>query len=477
LEDAAFPWYIHVRVCRKTAEFSAAQIHLEDDMMECHRIHSGPLEDRSTWLGIVLASVLLTPQALVRADWPGFRGPTGLGYTSEANLPIAWGGPTHENVQWSSPLPGQGHASPVVWDQAVIVCTVNWPADVVDRKKTIPEHHVTCYRTSDGRLLWDTLVPPGPWLRDDFRSGPGGGYAAATPVTDGKLIYCAFASSVLAAIDFQGNIAWRKPIVPYSFDVTLGSSPVLYGDTVILLCAMAKKENSRVVAFGKTRGDVRWEREFPQMQFGHSTPLMIEVNGKAQMLVLASGMEKTGDALRSLDPSDGRLLWWCRGEGDASSPAYGQGLVYFDDGRGGIGVAVDPTGSGDVSETHVRWTITQRGEALSSPIVVGNYLYRLRTPGFLQCWEMATGKKIYSERLADISSTWASPIADPKGHLFFANAGKSYVVQAGPECRILAVNDLGDGNHPSPAAAEGKLFLVGMKNIYCIGVGNTEMPK
>jgi len=82
---------------------------------------------------------------------------------------------------------------------------------------------------------------------------------------------------------------------------------------------------------------------------------------------------------------------------------------------------------------------------------------------------MATGEEVYSERLADISSTWASPIADPKGRLFFANAGKSYVIQAGPEFRILAVNDLGDGSHPSPAVGKGKLYLVGMKNIYCIG--------
>lgn len=434
-------------------------------------------ENQSVLFGMVLACVLLMPPALVQANWPGFRGPTGLGYTTQENLPITWGGPTKENVRWVAPLLGQGHASPIVWEQAVIVCTVNWPADVQDRKKVIPEHHVTCYRVSDGGLLWDTLVPPGAWLREDFRSGPGGGYAAATPVTDGRLIYCAFASSVLAALDFQGKIVWRKPIVPYSFDVTLGSSPVLYGDTVILLCAMAKKEDSRVVAFDKTNGAVRWEKRLPQMQFGHSTPLMIQVNNKSQMLLLASGMKEAGDALQSLDPADGKLLWSCRGEGDASSPAYGQGLVYFDDGRGGTGVAVDPTGAGDVSATHIRWTITQRGEALSSPIVVGKYLYRLRTPGFLQCWEMATGKEMYSERLQDISTAWASPIADLQGHLFFANAGKSYVIQAGPECRILATNDLGDGNHPSPAAADGRLFLVGMKNIYCIGTQNAETPK
>jgi outer membrane protein assembly factor BamB len=435
------------------------------------------LENQSPIVGIVLAGILLMPQARVQGNWPGFRGPTGLGYTTEENLPLTWGGPAKENVRWAAPLVGQGHASPIVWDQAVVVCTVHWPAEVQDRKQVIPEHHVTCYRTSDGKLLWDTLVPPGPWRREDFRSGPGGGYAAATPVTDGKLIYCAFASSVLAALDFQGHIVWRKPLVPYSFDVTLGSSPVLYGDTVILLCAMAKPEDSHIVAFDKTNGEVKWERKLPQMRFGHSTPLILQIANKPQMLLVASGMEEAGDALQSLDPADGKLLWWCRGEGDASSPAYGQGLVYFDDGRGGTGVAVDPTGSGDVSDTHVRWTITQRGEALSSPIVVGQYLYRLRTPGLLQCWEMATGKQMYSERLQDISTTWASPIADPKGRLFFANAGKSYVVQAGPACRVLAVNDLGDGNHPSPAVAQGRLFLVGMKNIYCIGTQNSEAPK
>jgi len=446
-------------------------------MTKYFKAGSQSFANQSALVGIVLAGVLLAPQALVRANWPGFRGPTGLGYTTEENLPITWGGPAQENVRWVAPLTGQGHASPVVWDQAVIVCTVNWPANVEDRKMVSPEHHVTCYRTSDGRLLWDTLVPPGPWLRSDFRSGPGGGYAAATPVTDGKLIYCAFASSVLAALDFQGHIVWRKPIVPYSFDVTLGSSPILYGDTVILLCAMAKKEDSRVVAFDKASGAVRWERRLPQMRFGHSTPLILQINNKPQMLLVASGMEEAGDALQSLDPADGRLLWWCRGEGDASSPAYGQGLVYFDDGRGGTGVAVDPTGSGDVSGTHVRWTITQRGEALSSPLVVGPYLYRLRTPGVLQCWEMATGKELYSERLPDISTAWASPIADPKGRLFFANAGKSYVIQAGPKCRILASNDLGDGSHPSPAVAKGRLFLVGMKNIYCIGPENAETSK
>jgi len=402
-------------------------------------------------------------------NWPGFRGPTGLGYTREKDLPLTWGGPQRENVLWDAPLVGEGHASPIVWGESVIVCTALWPPGSGDREKIIPEHHVTSYRVSDGRIAWDVVVPPGPWLRTDFRSGPGGGYAAPTPATDGKLIYCVFGSSVIAAIDFAGNIAWRTPIVPYSFDVTVGSSPVLYGDTVLMLCAMARPQDSKVIAFNKSDGKVKWEQKLADTGFGHSTPIIIQVNDKPQMLVLASAMNVTNSALQALDPSDGHRIWWCRGAGDAASPAYGAGIVYFDSGRGSPGTAVDPTGSGDVSATHIRWTIGQVPEGIGSPIIVGKYVYRLHAPEILRCWDAATGKLVYAHRLEGISSTWASPIADPDGHLFFASAGRSYVIQRGPEFRVLAVNDLQDPSHPSPAASDGKLFLAGKKKLFCIG--------
>lgn len=412
--------------------------------------------------------LLVAARCFCAANWPQFRGPTGLGYTEEKELSVKWGGPQNENVLWKSPLKGQGHASPIVWGDSVFVCTAFWPSNAA-HEKVIPEHHVLCYGASNGKLLWDTIVPPGPWLRTDFRSGPGGGYAAPTPATDGQLVYCVFGSSVIAAIDFKGKIVWRKEIVPYSFDVTLGSSPVIYKDTVILFCAMAKASDSRVVAYDKNSGEVKWQQKFQDMAFGHTTPVIIDVNDQAEMLLLASGIAVKTNALRSLDPANGNILWWCRGAGDAASPAYGSGLIYFDSGRGGQGFAVDPTGSGDLSKTHIRWTIGQVPEGISSPIIVGQHVYRLHTPGVLKCWEVTTGKQVYAERLEGLSSTWASPIADANGRLYFANAGKSYVIQSGPEFRVLATNDLGDGSHPSPAIAGGKLFLVGAKNVYCIG--------
>jgi outer membrane protein assembly factor BamB len=427
----------------------------------------------SGWCGAIfclIASSVVHLNVLDGQDaWPGFRGPTGLGYTPDAHLPLTWGGPEGRTVLWKSPLKGQGHASPIVWGDSVFVCTAWWPPKGEPQAKVMPEHHVTCYRTSDGKLMWDTLVPAGPWLRSDFRSGPGGGYAGPTPATDGKLVYCAFGSSVIAALDFDGKIVWRKEIVPYTFDVTVGGSPVLFRDTVLMFCPSANGNDSRLIAYEKATGDVKWVHPFPGMKFGHSTPTIIDVNGKPQLLVLASGIKVSEDALQSLDPTDGRRIWWCRGGGDAASIAYGSGIVYFDSGRGGPGVAVDPTGTGDVSKTHVKWTIPQVPEGIGSPVIVGKYVYRLHRPGILRCWEVATGKEVYAQRLDGITTTWASPVVDPEGHIFFASAGKSYVIQAGPEFRVVATNDLSDPNHPSPAVAGDRMYLEGMKDLYCIG--------
>ncbi len=429
---------------------------------------------RTTLLIVLTATAVSRAQSaddLRPADhWPCFRGPSGQGYTSEENLPVAWGGAENVNVVWRMPLRGQGHASPIVWGDRLFVCTAAWPPQVLKREEVIPEHHVLCYHAGSGKLLWDTLVRPGPWLRNDFRSGPGGGYACPTPVTDGRLVYCLFGSSVAAALDFQGRIVWRKEIIPYTWDTAVGTSPVLYGDTLLLVCAMMEAEDSHAIALEKNSGAVRWDKPLVETGFGHSTPLLIRVGGQAQMLFLSSAYNGVAsNALQSLDPQTGERLWWCRGSGDASSPVFGAGLVYFDSGRGGPGVAVDATGSGDVSHTHVKWTVENLPKDMSSPILVDGRLYRLARHGVLRCYELSSGRLVYTNRLDGLSSTWASPIADPHGRIYFATAGKSFVIQAGPTFQILGANDLHDANHASPAVAGGRMFLVGQQAVYCVG--------
>lgn len=243
---------------------------------------------------------------------------------------------------------------------------------------------------------------------------------------------------------------------------------MLYRDTLILLCAMAKASDSKLIAFDKNNGNVKWQQALPQTGFGHSTPLLLPVGGSTQLLFAASGGGPSPQALQSFDPATGKRLWWCWGAGDTASPAVTGGLVYFDSGRGGPGVAVEPSGTGDVSDTHIRWRVDRVPEGIGSPVIVGDYVYRLHSPAILKCWSLKDGRQVYAERLDGISTTWASPIVDGNGRIYYANAGKSFVIQSGPDFKLLATNDMGDGNHPSPAVAGAGLILVGTKNVYCI---------
>lgn len=426
-------------------------------------------------LGFVLGAVIHATAAIAE-DWPQFRGPTGLGYSSSTNLPLEWGGAERKNIAWEAELIGEGHASPIMHGDSLFVCTAHWPESVRDRAQVMPEHHVLCYSAADGSLRWDTTIEPGPWLRSDFRSGPGGGYAAPTPATDGMRVYVAFGSSVMAALTFDGRIAWRKEISPHTFDVTVGSSPVLFEGCVLMLCAMANKSDSKLIAYDAANGSIRWETPLPQTGFGHSTPVLIDLKGKPQLIVLASGGGEEDRGVQSFDPRRGTLLWWCRGAGDAASPAYGAGILYCDSGRGGPGVAIDPGGAGDVTQSHIKWRIPQIPEGIGSPIIVGDHVYRLHTPNVLKCWYAADGRQLYAQRLDKLTSTWASPVADGNGRLYFASAGVSYVIQAGAEYKVLAVNDLGDPNHASPAIADDRIYLVGTKRVYCVRQAVADKP-
>ncbi|HLB75369.1 MAG TPA: hypothetical protein VJJ98_15210 [Sedimentisphaerales bacterium] len=93
---------------------------------------------------IIMAGIVViaaSASASLAENWPQFRGPTGLGYTQEESLPITWGGPDNKNVLWKAPLTGQGHASPIVWEDYVFTCTVQWPTTVTNCEKVIPDHH------------------------------------------------------------------------------------------------------------------------------------------------------------------------------------------------------------------------------------------------------------------------------------------------------------------------------------------------
>jgi len=414
---------------------------------------------------IVALTLLLTLTARGE-DWPRYRGPTGQGLTTETGLPIEWGGKENKNVVWKTPLPAtaakgradNNQSSPIIWGDSIFVMTAYWPEG--KPQSEIPEQHVTCYKLADGARQWDTLVPPGPWHLTDMR----GGYGAPTPATDGQRVYVAFGSATIAALDLksEGKIVWQHDIADYkSIDVAFASSPIVYRDTVLLLCGRNAKA-STLTAYDAATGAVRWEQKRPTVGFDHTTPVQVEIGGKPQLLIAAQ------NALQGVDPETGAVLWWANTPGDVVSPVFQNGLIYTDSGRGGPGMAVEPSGTGDITKTAVKWKIGNIPEGLSSPAIFGDGLYRLHGPAVLRSFDMATGHERFTARLDGVSTS-SSPIVAPDGTIFLASAGKSYVIKAGPKIDILATNELGDGSSASPAVAHGMLILKGSKYLYGIG--------
>jgi outer membrane protein assembly factor BamB len=416
------------------------------------------------WVFAVLLGIGTTAAA---SDWPGWRGPTGLGYTDEKDLPLTWNVKTGENILWKTLLHGgvkqnpefssPGWSSPIVSRHRVFLTTATWPKGMPEkeRRASIAEHHVLCFDASDGTQLWDTVVPAGTIVVNNFYHG----YTVPTPATDGKLVFALFGSGVLAALDYDGKIVWREEL-PHQRDVDGGicSSPILYEDTVIL----PGIQDLGLRALEKRTGKIKWEQKTKQRN-AMATPALIRIQDRLQLIHYAGGIQ-------GLDPATGELLWSCRAPTSQASPAYGDGLLYADHGRGGQqGFAVDATGKGDVSKTHVKWQIRVECPAGSSAIVVDKHVYRITGQDYVKCWSMDTGELVNEVKTSRITPS-ASPIATPDGRLYFASCGKSYVFRADPKLQILATNDLNDGDpYPTPAVSDGRIFIKGRSYLWCIG--------
>jgi outer membrane protein assembly factor BamB len=415
-----------------------------------------------------LALFCLAAPALA-GDWPCWRGPTGQGHSDEKGLPLEWDAKSGKNVLWKAELHGgrksnqdmtsPGWSCPIVSGGRVFLTTAVWKPelDKNERRKTIPEHHVLCYRASDGKQLWDTVVPAGKCLVDNQYHG----YAVPTPATDGKHVFVLFGSGVVACLDLDGKVVWREELELKKNNVDGGicSSVLLYGDSVIF----PGVANPGLRALYKKTGKLKWEQQPREASNRQATPAILEVNKQKQLIHLAGGV-------RGYDPQTGKLLWSCRAPSGLTSPVFGDGLVYTDSGRGGkTGAAVDYRGKGDVSKTHVKWDADVVAPAGSSGVVVGKYLYRACSSDILRCWEMASGKLIYEKRLARVSPS-ASPIATADGRIYFASSGRSYVIKAGEEFEILATNDLNDGDpYVTAAISGGRIFIKGKSCLWCIG--------
>jgi outer membrane protein assembly factor BamB len=395
--------------------------------------------------------------ALLQAeDWPQFRGPTGQGHATERGLPLEWG--ETSNIVWKTAVPGLGWSSPVVADGRV------WLTTVVESKerrgRVSASLRALAFDVATGRELVNVEVFH---LDDAGYVNPKNSRASPTPIVEGNRVYVHFGADGTAAVSTSGEILWTTRL-RYESQHGNGGSPTLYRDLLIVNCDGNGGE-AYVVALETATGKTRWKtpRRRPADQ-AYSTPLVIAVGDRDQLVSVGAYRAA------AYDPQTGQEIWrvsYGDGFSNVPRPVFGQGLVFIATGfQTPTLIAVRPDGRGDVTRTHVAWTITRGAPYTPSPLLVGNDLYYVSDTGVLSLADATSGQILWQQRLGGNYS--ASPVfAD--GRIYFqSEEGITTVIAPGREFRRLAVNRLDGATLASMAVSGGSFYLRTHTHLYRI---------
>ena len=389
----------------------------------------------------------------MRQQWPRFRGPGGAGISAYTNIPTQWDGKTGEGILWKAKVPLPGRNSPVVWKDRVFLAS----GDPNTRQ-------VYCFDAAKGQLLWTGDVPTVSLPKDkELTVMEDTGYAPSTMATDGRRVYAIFPAGDVAGFDFQGRRLWHKnlglPDNSYGYACSLET----YEKLVLIQFDQGDgtEGKSRFIALDGQSGRMAWEAKRPTPN-SWTTPIVVDAAGQPQLITVAKPF------VIAYNPANGAELWraGCVGGDVAPSPIYAGGLVMAIEPYSQM-VAVKPTGKGDVTKTHVVWHMEDSGPDICSPASDGKYVYTLESGGLLLCCNVEDGKKVYEMDLKE--ECRASPgIVGDKLYVLDMK-GIMHIARIGPEYKEIARCALGEECFASPAFADGRVYLRGAENLYCIG--------
>ena len=426
----------------------------------------------------LLAGSLFVNQSF--GDWPQFRGPNGNGYIGKLNHPTQWS--MKQNLAWSHPIPGGGWSSPIIVGKRVFVTTA------VDSKNTKPLGHaggvrnmrgrkptepfdfrLICLSLENGSLQWEKSLAR---KQPKYAIHPSNTYSTESPVTDGKHIFCYFATiGKVASVDLEGKLAWAVDVgaFPSGNGFGTGSSLTLSDGKLFIQCDNDK--DSFVVALDTATGKEKWKRK-RSSRTSWSTPFIWKQGKRTDLVICGSG------TVTGYDPTTGKTNWRLTNTRSAftASPASDGKYIFLGNSgpfRQGPLLAIGPDIEGE-SRLDTRklpkgvvWAKLRGGPGMASPVASGDYIY-VCSRGFLSCYNTKTGQQAYKSRLPSSKSIAASMWADDKHVFLLDESGKSFVIKSGPEFKVLRENDLDDLFWSTPAVTNGALLLRGANKLYCI---------
>jgi outer membrane protein assembly factor BamB len=424
----------------------------------------------------LVSLVILTALALSAAPpnvpsdaWPGWRGPSGSGLSPLKGLPASWD--AERNVMWKANVEGRGHSSPVVWGKRLFITTdiegevlpgagavkhkigkddfVHPDATGADKKHTLK---VLCFDTETGKQLWERTAYEGKVFDSVHKFNT---YASPTAATDGKAVYAYFESQGLYKYDFEGKPIWKVSLGGIAtLGVGTGVSPVLFEDKIIILADQDEGENSFLAAISTSNGSIAWKS--PRKNgLTWMTPIIVEVAGKPQLITAST------ENVIAYDPRTGKELWQTEGleNNVVHTPLVGQGLLVVSSGypnKKVMAIRLDPKPGQD----RIAWRYAKGVGYITSPILVGDYVYLMTDAGLLTCLDLKTGEPKYeAKRFPKPGQFCGAPVAFDDKLLITSRDGDTYVLKAGPQYEILATNPVGEQVCASLALAGDSIYI------------------
>ena len=410
-----------------------------------------PLRHHAFGLFATLALFTLSATA---ADFSQFRGPAGDGHAIASGLPINWTATDH--VTWQVPVAGKGWSSPIVVGNRLFLTTA------VAKTGGGPDDQslrALCLDLKTGKTVWDQEVFAGNHVSTEGLLHSKNSHASPTPISDGKRLYVHFGTEGTAALELDtGRIAWKMQDLAYVPRHGSGGSPALVDGLLVVTCD--GQDVDYVAAIDTRNGKIAWKTdrtlELPR-KFSFSTPLVIEVEGRKQIVCPGTGL------VAAYEPKTGKEIWrvlYGDGYSVIPRPVFGHGLVYVCSGWGVPTLfAIRPTGTGDVTDTHVAWKQTSKANVPHTPsiLLIQDDLFLISDTGIASSLDARTGKLHYRKRIGGRYS--ASPtFADGKIYIQ-SEAGRGFVLKPGREFVELGRNQLQGRTFASYAVADNALFI------------------
>jgi|GEM_PF-22466 len=430
-----------------------------------------PGEARMKWIRIAALICLgLSGQAAYAENWAEWRGPQHNGISTETGIATSWA--KDKNVAWSVKLPGQGGATPVVWEDRIYLTSSEGDDLVVMGISTA------------GKELWKTKVGTG---NKDARAGEGNS-ASPSPVTDGKHIWVCFGTGELACLDRDGKIVWHFNVEERygQIDIQFGmtSTPLLHDGALYLQLIHGTMQTDytvgKIVRLVAETGQEVWavdRKQNPKDECKHAYSSPIIMPGKNPHLISHGGDCTVGHSLE-----DGHELWRLDELNGPSqynknhdttlrfvaSPTATEEFVVVPTAKGGpvLGLQASEL-SGDITgKSPVRW-VGERTPDVSCPIIHEGLVYLCMNDGRLLCVEQATGQGVYEKRIYNAQYRASGVVSE--GHLYLtARDGVCTVVKLGREFEVLSENEFGEPQTASPAISNGTLYMRTYDALYAI---------